>query len=105
LHSGAYFAIINEEKIGVIGSSFVMVTSIFLALIGIFHEGTYPHVFVSTWFFVQFNIAILTYGIGLLTRMKKLGISMILLFLVATLVAVLVPCLLQLQLKPGEFQQ
>jgi len=88
---GAYLAAINEEKIEVIGSSFVMVASIFLALIGIFHEGTYPHVFVSTWFFVQFDIAILTCGIGLLTRMKKLGISMILLFLVATLVAVVVP--------------
>ena len=88
---GAYLAAINEEKIEVIGSSFVMVASIFLALIGIFHEGTYPHVFVSTWFFVQFDIAILIYGIGLLTRMKKLGISMILLFLVATLLAILVP--------------
>jgi len=88
---GAYLAAINEEKIEVIGSSFVMVASIFLALIGIFHEGTYPHVFVSTWFFVQFDIAILIYGIGLLNRMKKLGISMILLFLVATLVAVVVP--------------
>jgi len=88
---GAYLAAINEEKMEVIGSSFVMVAAIFLALIGIFHEGTYPHIFVSTWFFIQFDIAILTYGIGLFTRMKKPGIFMILLFLVATLVAVMVP--------------
>ncbi|WP_168367229.1 DUF998 domain-containing protein [Acidianus brierleyi] len=88
---GIYLVIVNEGKVEIVGSSFVMVAAIFLSLIGIYHEGTYPHVFVSTWFFIQFDIAILTYGIGLLMKIKKLGISMILLFIIATLVAIVVP--------------
>jgi len=105
---GIYLVIVNEGKVEIVGSSFVMVAAIFLSLIGIYNEGTYPHVFVSIWFFIQFDIAILTYGIGLLVNVnyhsrvgssapltpimiKKLGISMILLFIIATLVAIIVP--------------
>ncbi|BFI77025.1 DUF998 domain-containing protein [Sulfurisphaera ohwakuensis] len=82
-----FLAEVNENKILIIASAFVMVAAIFLALIGIYHEGTYPHVFVSTWFFIQFDIAILTYGIGLLTARRKLGIYMIILFIIANVVA------------------
>ncbi|BAB66611.1 DUF998 domain-containing protein [Sulfurisphaera tokodaii] len=82
-----FLAKVNGNKILIIGSAFVMVAAIFLALIGIYHEGTYPHLFVSTWFFIQFDIAILTYGIGLLMERRKLGIYMIILFIIANVVA------------------
>ncbi|BDC19486.1 DUF998 domain-containing protein [Acidianus sp. HS-5] len=88
---GIYLVIINEGKIEVVGSSFIMVAAIFLALIGIYHEGTYPHVFVSMWFFIQFDIAVLTYGIGIFMKLRKLGISMILLSIIAPLVAAIIP--------------
>ncbi|WP_297535131.1 DUF998 domain-containing protein, partial [Thermococcus sp.] len=41
------------NKAQTVGGAYVSVSAIFLALIGIFHEGTRPHVFVSTYFFVQ----------------------------------------------------
>ncbi|PSO07251.1 hypothetical protein B9Q04_11890 [Candidatus Marsarchaeota G2 archaeon BE_D] len=87
-----YLTRLGVNKVEVVSASFVMVAAVFLALIGIYHEGTYPHVFVSTWFFVQFDTAILTSGIGLLLRgLKNLAYGVLSLFLIATLVAALVP--------------
>jgi Predicted membrane protein len=40
----------------------VFVAGLFLALIGIYHAGTRPHVFVSTWFFVQMDTALIAWG-------------------------------------------
>ncbi len=53
-----------ENKILVMGGSLWFVAGIFLALIGYFHGGTYPHDFVSTWFFIQAAFAISVIGIG-----------------------------------------
>ena len=53
-----------RNKVQVFGGAFWFVAGIFLALIGYYHEGTYPHVFVSTWFFVQGALAIGIMGIG-----------------------------------------
>lgn len=53
-----------ENKVQVFGGTFWFVAGIFLALIGYYHGGTYPHVFVSTWFFVQAAFAITIMGIG-----------------------------------------
>ncbi len=88
---GIYLVIVSQDKVEIVGSSFIMIAAIFLALIGIYHEGTYPHVFVSTWFFIQFDIAILTYGIGLFRLQKKMGISMIILFFIANIIAIIIP--------------
>ncbi|QXJ35008.1 DUF998 domain-containing protein [Saccharolobus shibatae] len=82
-----FLAKVNENKILVVASAFVMVAAFFLALIGIYHEGTYPHVFVSSWFFIQFDIAILTYGIGLLVAKRKLAIYIVILFIIGNVVA------------------
>lgn len=72
----------SKNKIEEAGSSFLMVAAIFLALVGIFHGGTYPHDFVSVYFFIQSGLAIITIGIGLLLENKKQGI--IILFLAIT---------------------
>ncbi len=53
-----------ENKIQVFGGTFWFVAGIFLILIGYYHGGTYPHNFVSTWFFVQAAFAITIMGIG-----------------------------------------
>ncbi len=52
------------NKVQVFGGAFWFVAGIFLALIGYYHGGTYPHDFVSTWFFVQAAFAITIMGIG-----------------------------------------
>ncbi|MEM1626015.1 MAG: DUF998 domain-containing protein [Sulfolobaceae archaeon] len=87
-----YLAYISRNKIETIGSAFVMVAMVFLALIGIFPEGTYPHLFVSFWFFTQFAIAILTWGIGIFIEGDgKIGSILILLFIIGVLGSIIIP--------------
>ncbi|MBX8632032.1 MAG: DUF998 domain-containing protein [Thermoplasmata archaeon] len=73
-----------SNRIESAGSSFLMVAALFLALIGVYHGGTYPHDFVSVWFFIQSDIAIITWGIGMLFSDCKWGISVITLSIVST---------------------
>ncbi|MCG2870075.1 MAG: DUF998 domain-containing protein, partial [Vulcanisaeta sp.] len=54
----------SRNKVESFASAFVFVAGLFLALIGIYHAGTRPHVFVSTWFFVQMDMALIALGIG-----------------------------------------
>jgi hypothetical membrane protein len=89
---GIHLILVSRNKTEVVASSYLTIASIFLALIGIFHEGTYPHAFVSVWFFVQFALVILVWGIsGLLSESKKFGISMIILFIIGIVGAIILP--------------
>lgn len=54
------------NKVETVGGAFTFIAGIFLALIGIFPSGTQPHNFVSTWFFIQAELAMLAWGLGLL---------------------------------------
>ncbi|MDG6988089.1 MAG: DUF998 domain-containing protein [Nitrososphaerota archaeon] len=63
----------SAKKMQVFGGAFWFVAGLFLALIGIYHGGTYPHDFVSTYFFVQAALAILVMGIGSFTAMDFTG--------------------------------
>ena len=79
------------NKVEALGSSFVAVSAMFLALIGVFHEGTYPHAFVSLWFFTQMDLAVVTWSIGLiLSREFKIGITLLLMGLAAPIPAIAV---------------
>lgn len=85
-----YLLLVSSNKIEAMGSSFVAVASIFLALIGVFHEGTYPHAFVSQWFFTQMDLAVVTWSIGLvIDRNLNYGVPLLLLGLLAPLPALL----------------
>ena len=55
---------LSRNKIEDWAASFVFIGGIFLALIGVFPGGTRPHTFVSSWFFIQMDLAILLWGIG-----------------------------------------
>jgi hypothetical membrane protein len=55
---------VADNKVKVVAATFWLVSSSALLLIGYFHEGTYPHLFVSGWFFYQSDIAIFSWGIG-----------------------------------------
>ncbi len=63
----------SRDKVQVCGGAFWFVAGLFLALIGIFHEGTYPHDFVSTWFFIQVALAIGTMGVGSFLTRDSMG--------------------------------
>jgi hypothetical membrane protein len=84
-------AYLSSNKVQVVGSSFFMVSSLFLAMIGIFHGGTYPHVFVSTYFFVQADISIITWGVGLLLKDRNPAILMLLVGFLGPLLSQLIP--------------
>lgn len=61
----------SRNRIETMAATFLFVAGIFLMLIGINPAGTKPHNFVSTWFFLQADMAIFTWGIGLLVRKWK----------------------------------
>ncbi len=63
LYSG-YLVYTSKGKLEAVGGGYVFIGGIFLALIGIFPGGTRPHIFVSTYFFVQMGLAILAMGLG-----------------------------------------
>ncbi len=48
-----------QSKLEVLSSGWLMIAGVFLALIGVYPGGTRPHVFVSTWFFIQMNLALI----------------------------------------------
>lgn len=65
---GVYLALVSTSKASIYASSFVFIAGIFLALVGVFPSGTRPHVFVSTWFFVQAWMAMLASAIDFLAK-------------------------------------
>ncbi len=64
---------LSRVKMEVVGASFIFIAGVFLSLIGVYPSGTRPHVFVSSWFFIQMDLAIIAIGIGLIKRGSKLG--------------------------------
>jgi hypothetical membrane protein len=87
----AYLLATSRNRVESMGASFASIAGIFLALIGIFHEGTYPHVFVSTWFFVQMDVAIGIWGIGgIVARDRGIGAGSLILAVAAPIIALIV---------------
>ena len=69
-----------------------MISGLFLALIGIYHEGTYPHDFVSIWFFILSSISYAAISISLMIgKFKGSGIIMAVLLVASWIAFVLIP--------------
>lgn len=68
-----YLILSARNRLQTIGGAYISISAIFLALIGIFHAGTRPHGFVSTYFFVQFFLGMLIYGAGSEDRVIRYG--------------------------------
>ncbi|MGC9208866.1 MAG: DUF998 domain-containing protein [Nitrososphaeria archaeon] len=81
---------LSVNRLEVVGSSFLLVASMFLMLIGIYHEGTEPHVFVSTYFFYQTDLSIVVFGAGSMLHDRAEGMASLLIGLVAPAVALLI---------------
>ena len=60
-----------KSKPEVLGAGYVGLAGVFLGLIGVFPEGTRPHVFVSSWFFVQMDLGLMFQSIGLYIRSRR----------------------------------
>lgn len=83
---------ISRNKIESTGESFFIIAGLFLALIGIYHEGTYPHDFVSIWFFILSSISYVTIGIGLsISELRSYGLVIIVVILVSWILYLLIP--------------
>ena len=76
-----YLILASGNRLQTVGGAYVSISALFLALIGIFHGGTRPHVFVSTYFFIQFFLGAVLYGLG--SGKKALRYSSVLIFLLA----------------------
>ncbi len=82
----------SRNKIETVGYSFLFIAGIFLSLIGIYHSGTKPHTFVSSWFFIQSLISFIVLSIALITLKKiKLGIFLFLISIISPIIAYVVP--------------
>lgn len=72
----AGLTMVSRNRLQSTGSSFLMVSGIFLELVAIDHGGTPYHDFVSEWFFIQAALGILVWSLGLLWERKyKLGLG------------------------------
>ncbi|ARM75524.1 DUF998 domain-containing protein [Acidianus manzaensis] len=83
----------SRNKLEIVGGSFFMISALFLALIGIYHEGTYPHNFVSLWFFILASISYIVISISLiLTRIfLKIGIILLSLIILGWILFIIIP--------------
>ncbi|MHB1709577.1 MAG: DUF998 domain-containing protein [Thermoplasmataceae archaeon] len=60
------------SRVEIVGFSFLILAGLFLILVGVFHEGTYPHVFLAEWFFLLGKISFLIIGVSLILGESKL---------------------------------
>ncbi len=68
-----YLVLASENRLQTVGGAYISISALFLALIGVFHAGTRPHSFVSTYFFVQFFLGMLVYGAGSKDKAVRYG--------------------------------
>jgi len=81
---------LSENKLETVGSSFLFISSVFLMLIGVFFAGTRPHVFVSTYFYYQADLAIITFGLGSVLHDRSEGMVSLLIGVAAPIIAFIV---------------
>ncbi len=74
----------SRNTIETMGASFFMISALFLALIGIYHEGTYPHDFVSIWFFILSSISYATISLSLLFGTNRTIGAVLMVLLIAS---------------------
>ncbi|MCX8175700.1 MAG: DUF998 domain-containing protein [Candidatus Bathyarchaeota archaeon] len=80
------------NKLGCVGGTFLILASANLFLVGLYPEGTYPHLLVSVEFFVLILIAGLIISLSLLTLgFKKHGLLGLTLIFAGIILALTIP--------------
>ncbi|MFG1390819.1 DUF998 domain-containing protein [Acidiplasma aeolicum] len=87
----SFFILRARNTIEIVGSSFFIISGLFLALIGIYHEGTYPHDFVSIWFFILATISYTAIGFSIILINIKTGISLLVILVTAWILFAIIP--------------
>ncbi|WP_287950075.1 DUF998 domain-containing protein [Acidiplasma sp.] len=87
----SFFILRARNTIEIVGSSFFIISGLFLALIGIYHEGTYPHDFVSIWFFILATISYTAIGFSIILINIKTGISLLVILVIAWILFAIIP--------------
>ncbi|MEZ0290433.1 MAG: DUF998 domain-containing protein, partial [Sulfolobales archaeon] len=72
-----------RNKLEVVSGSYLSIAGVFLTLIAVYPAGTRPHVFVSTWFFIQAFLGVLLHGIAVISRDRVFSILTIIIFTLA----------------------
>ncbi|AFZ69883.1 putative membrane protein [Caldisphaera lagunensis DSM 15908] len=86
-----FIAFYSRNVIEAIGGSYFSLSGIFLILIGIYHEGTYPHIFVSLWFFILASISIFILGISLIKIYRNRGLFLTIFPILAWIFSYFIP--------------
>jgi len=86
-----YAIYLSRNKIETCGYSFLFISGIFLMLIGIYHSGTRPHTFVSSWFFIQSLFSFITISIGLIINKMRIGLILLLISIISPFIAYIIP--------------
>lgn len=83
----------SMNKPSTVGGGFMVITGIFLTLIGFFPSGTQHHFFVSVWFFTQADLTLMAWGVGLmgLERWRNQGRLFLALSIVGPILLFLIP--------------
>jgi len=87
----SFFILRARNTIEIVSSSFFIISGLFLALIGIYHEGTYPHDFVSIWFFILATISYTAIGFSIILINIKTGISLLVILVIAWILFAIIP--------------
>ena len=88
----AYLLLALGSRLGILASSIMLLASIHLILIGLFPEGTYPHLFVSMEFFILMGASILLLGVAfLMSEARRYGVCFAAMATAGFLAAILVP--------------
>lgn len=70
---GVAVAGLAPGRLEVSGGAYTVLAGVFLGLIGVYPSGTRPHVFVSTWFFIQMDAALVLTLLGAWRRKRSMG--------------------------------
>ena len=58
----------SRSRSEIIGLSFFILDGLFLSLVGVYHEGTAPHVFLAEWFFLIGKVTFFILGFSLILQ-------------------------------------
>lgn len=58
----------SKSRSEIIGLSFFIMVGLFLALVGVYHEGTAPHTFLAEWFFLLGKITFFILGFSMMLQ-------------------------------------
>ncbi|BES80922.1 DUF998 domain-containing protein [Pyrodictium abyssi] len=67
---------VSVSRLEAAGAALLSEAGVFLALVGLFPEGTRPHSFVATWFFLQLYASYVVLGVALRRRGLAEGLAL-----------------------------